>query len=191
MLACAAKPEVEALVAGLARPAPAELAFVEIRYSHLVNRPLRSSGVLRRDGGTLEKRMLKPRRERVAIDANHATIERNKQVRRVALARAPELRALLGSFGALMDGDTAALDEHFDASVVRDDAGWTLALVPRDEAVRRRATIEVSGSGSAVRCIAVREPDDDVSVMAVGSASEGLEPVPDRAALLRHCRGGT
>src|SRR5688572_23071784 len=94
----AAKPEVEALLASLAPPAAGEVAFVEIRYSHLVKRPLRASGVLRRTDGVLEKRVTKPRSERVAIDAAYATIERNGGTRRVALARAPEPAALRTSF---------------------------------------------------------------------------------------------
>ncbi|HVF35227.1 MAG TPA: LolA-related protein [Candidatus Saccharimonadia bacterium] len=186
----AAKPEVDALVARLARPPGADIAFVEVRYSHLVKRPLRSSGVLRRSGATLEKRMLKPRRERVAIDAKHAVIERNGETRRIALARAPELGALRASFAALMDGNAAELDRHFETSLERAGNGWTLKLVPRDEKLRRRATIEIRGAADVLRCVSVVEPDDDASVMAVGVAADAVEGAPPRAELLRHCRGG-
>ena len=156
-----------------------------------MQRPLRSEGVLRRDAGTLEKRIVKPRRERVTIGATHAEIERNGQVRRIALLRAPELAGLVSSFGALMDGDAAALDAAFESTVVREGDGWSLVLVPRDEAMRRRATIEIAGRGDAVRCVALREPDGDASVMAIGDARAAAEVPPSTAQeLLRRCRYG-
>lgn len=186
----AAKPEVDALVASLARPPAGEVAFVEVRYSHLVKRPLRSSGALLRSGATLEKRVTKPRRERVAIDATHAIVERNAKPRRIALSRAPELGALRSSFTALMEGDAAGLDRHFETRLERAGPGWTLTLVPRDEKLRRRATIEIRGAGDVLRCVSVVEPDDDASVMAVGAAAAGVEGAPLRDVLLRHCRGG-
>jgi hypothetical protein len=184
----AAKPEVEALLASLAPQAAGEVAFVEIRWSHLVKRPLRSSGVLRRGDGVLEKRVAKPRVERVAIDRAHATVERNGGTRRIALARAPELAALRTSFEALMDGDAAALERHFDATLARDGGGWTLTLVPRDPKLAKRATIEVSGAADRVRCVGVREPDDDLSLMLLGDAAGGLGDAPARDAAMRHCR---
>jgi len=186
----AAKPEIDALVATLARPPGAEIAFVEVRYSHLVKRPLRSSGFLRRTGATLEKRMTKPRRERVAIDSKQAEIERNGETRRIALSRAPELGALRASFAALMDGDAAELGRHFDTSLARAGNGWTLTLVPRDEKLRSRATLEIRGAGNVLRCVSVIEPDNDASVMAVGVAADGVGPAPPRAELMRHCHGG-
>ncbi len=155
-----------------------------------MKRPLRAEGTLERRDGTLEKRVVKPRRERVAIDAKQAVIERNDVRRRVSLARAPELAALYAGFTALMAGDTAALERHFEPSIARKGASFTLTLLPRDAKLRARATLEVSGFGDTVRCVAVVEPDGDASVMAIGAASVGLDPPPARDALARHCRGG-
>lgn len=145
--------------------------------------------MLRRADGLLEKRVTKPRRERVAIDRTHATVERNGGTRRIALARAPELAALRASFEALMDGDAAALERHFDATLARGDgAGWTLTLVPRDAKLAKRATIEVSGAAGRVRCVGVREPDGDLSLLALGDAAAGIGDAPARDAAMRHCR---
>jgi hypothetical protein len=71
----------------------------------------------------------------------------------------PDPRANLANNAMLniLRFDFAALDQEFEMYGKRADTEWALALVPRAEALRRAiGNIHVSGSGTAVRKIALR-----------------------------------
>ena len=183
--------ELDALLARLARPAPATTAFVEVRYSRLLAEPLQVSGELAyRKEGELVRRVTRPFRETTTIRADQVVVDREGQKRRrFALSRAPELRGVLASFGALLAGDRATLERHFTPALTQAGTEWTLVLVPRDARSRKRLVdVTITGSAEQARCFSVNEVDGDASVMWVGPAPAGALP-PERAALERLCRG--
>jgi len=184
-------PELDALLARIARPAPARVAFVDVRWSGLLARPLVTAGELEYRGGeALVKRIDRPYRETTEIDGKDVRVRRAGQTpRRFSLDRAPELRGMLASFAGLLAGDRKALETYFDVSLDAGDA-WTITLVPKAERLRKRVVaIEMQGRGNTPRCVVVREPDGDATLSLLGDA--GAEAVPRdaaREALAVRCR---
>ena len=184
------------MLAQIARPAPARVAFVDVRWSGMLARPLVTAGELEYRGGEqLAKRVDRPYRETTEIDGHDVRVRRDKQTpRRFSLDRAPELRGMLASFAGLLAGDRQTLEQYFEAAVVGahpvGDSSWTITLTPKEERLRRRiATIEMQGKGDTPRCVWVREPDGDATLSLMGDA--GREAVPrdaTRELLATRCR---
>jgi len=190
----AAEIDTEALLARLARPAPDTTTFVEVRYSSLLAEPLVVSGDLEhRADGSLVRRVTEPYRESTVLRGENVMVEREgSKPRSFSLDRAPELRGMLASFGALLKGDRALLDRYFTLAIHGTDANWQIELSPFDPKLARRLTaIRVDGSLDRARCFTLSEPDGDASVMAVGLQGRADLPVTlDQASLLAWCGGG-
>jgi hypothetical protein len=183
MLTCSpaahASADVDALLARVARPAPATVHYAEARFSRLLSEPVVTGGRLEYGApGKLAKFVERPYREDLTVSGDEVRVQRpGEPVRRFSLARAPELRGLLASFGALLAGDRALLEKHFDLALGEGANGWTLRLTPRDARTRTQIrAIEVRGRADQARCLAVLEPDGDASVMLFGELAH--EPLP-------------
>jgi hypothetical protein len=180
----AAAPDATTLIAGLARTAPASIAFAEARFSSLLREPLIVSGELSYQGpANLERRVMQPYRETTAIRGDSVSVEREgEDVRTFALQRAPELKGFFGAFGSLLAGDAPALMKAFAVAASGDDADWKLELTPLDSRARRRLqAIVIQGSGTEPRCFATLDTQGGGSVMLVGAAA--AVPVPAAASL--------
>lgn len=192
--ATSAAPELDALLARLQRPAPATAPFVEVRFSKLLATPLNVSGELEyRAADSLLRRVAAPYRERTEIRSENVVVEREGQKpRRFSLKRAPELRGILASFGALLGGDRATLERHFTIKTLDDGTHWSLALTPREARTKKRIReVLVVGRADEPRCFTVSETDGDASVMLVGDAARGALPQPlERETLAQLCRDG-
>ena len=99
-LVCSANPppaaadvSADALVARLARPAPARTAYTEVRFVHLLRKPLVLHGDLSYDGpGKLGKSVSAPYRETTTIADGNVEVQRDgRGTRKFELTRAPEL----------------------------------------------------------------------------------------------------
>ena len=99
--AASAAPDSDTLIARLARPPPASVAFAEVRFSALLREPLVVSGTLKYEGsGVLQRHVETPYRESTTIRDETVRIERDgESARTFALRRAPELRGLLTVMG--------------------------------------------------------------------------------------------
>jgi hypothetical protein len=187
----AAAPDATALIAGLAREAPAAVAFVEARFSSLLREPLVVSGELRYAGpGELERRVAQPHRETTTIRGDVVRVERDGETPRTfGLKRTPELAGYLTAFGALLAGDAAALDDAFEVTAAGDDPAWTLTLTPRVERMRRRiASIEVRGRDREALCVATRDPEGWGSVLLLGTATAApIAPDASLETVLARC----
>jgi hypothetical protein len=189
-----AAPDARALVQRLARTAPSTIAFTEARFSKLLRGPLVVSGELAYLGpGSLERRVTSPHRETTTIRGNTVRIEREGQeARSFALERMPELEGFLMAFGALLAGDSAALERTFAVAADGDEAeAWTLELTPLGERARRREIVlSIFGNGDGLRCLATSDTKGTGSVTMLGD-----QPSPEIAAessfeeLIVHCRG--
>jgi hypothetical protein len=190
----AAELDVDALLARLARPAPDTTTFVEVRYSSLLETPLVVSGRLEhRQDGSLLRRVESPYEEVTELRGENVSVERaGAKPRRFSLERAPELRGMLASFGALLQGDRAMLDRFFVVAAQGTDARWEITLSPRDAKLQRRlAVIVVHGGGDQPRCFTLVEPDKDESVMALGVQRPSDLPQPlERQSLEDWCVQG-
>jgi hypothetical protein len=175
----AADLDVDALLASLARPAPDSTSFVEVRYSNLLEKPIVVSGRLEhRENGLLVRRVESPYEEVTELQGESVSVERaGSKARRFSLDRAPELRGMLASFGAILAGDRQMLDRYFVVTARGSDARWEIILVPRDDKLKRRlSSIVVDGAESRPKCFTLAEPDGDESLMALGIAGPGDLP---------------
>jgi hypothetical protein len=184
---------VDALVGRLARPAPATTEFVEVRFSSLLDEPVTAGGQLEYlETGALVRRVETPYRERSELLGKTVTIEREgARPRRFSIDRAPELRGLMASFGALLAGDKATLDEYFQVEAAGQAETWRLTLIPRDRRLGRTlSAIVVNGREDAPRCFRLEEKDGDASIIAIGSMDVEDLPKPlERRVLETWCSG--
>lgn len=190
----AAADDVDALLGRLARPAPDEVAFVEVRFSPLLEAPVVASGKLEYLApGRLARRVVDPYREDTLIDGEQVVLSREgEKERRFSLRRAPELRGLLSSFSAILSGDAKALRESFELSLApgATPARWALTLAPRDESLRKRlGDIEVHGGEGVVSCIAMGAQPDAASITVLGRLPGELPSPLAPAALRAFCAG--
>jgi hypothetical protein len=191
----AADPDVDALLARLARPAPDSTSFVEVRYSSLLKKPIVVSGRLEhREDGTLVRRVETPYAEVTELRGENVVVEREgSKPRRFALDRAPELRGMLASFGAILKGDRPMLDRYFVVTAQGDLARWEITLTPRDDKLKRRlSAIVVDGADDRAKCFTLEEPDGDASLMALGVAGpDELPAALERQTLHDWCIDGS
>jgi hypothetical protein len=184
-------PEATALVARLARPAPADTAYREVRFVSMLKQPLVLQGELHYGGaGELGKRVDAPYRETTTISAGKVTVEREgKRAQHFSLERAPELQVLLSAFSALLGGDAATLAKFYRLDAVQDGARFTLNLTPlAADLARHLREFVVDGSADAPRCFTLKQSDGDVSVMLLGAlAAAPLPQPPTPAALAALC----
>ena len=133
----AADPDVDALLARLPRPAPDSTSFVEVRYSSLLEKPIVVSGRLEhREDGSLVRRVEWPYQEVTVLQGENVSVERaGSKPRRFTLDRAPELRGMLASFGAILQGDR----QTARSILRRHRAGFRFPLGDHADAARRQA----------------------------------------------------
>ena len=187
---CAAL-DTHGLIRRLAKPAPASIAFTEIRFSPLLQQPLVVSGTLGYGGPTaLDRQVTRPYREDTEIRGESVRVSREHEpTRSFALKRAPELRGLLQAFTALLAGDQAAVERDFTIGATGDEASWRLILTPVDARARRRVKqVEIDGREGTPRCFAVVNASQGASVMLLGAAADAELPQPlTREWITRFC----
>ena len=174
----------------LRRTPPVTTGFVDYRFSHLLKKPLQASGTLEyRADGVLARKVDTPYREVTEVSGDQVRIERaGRAPRTLSLQRAPQLRVLLGSFRALLDGHLAPLSTDFEVALAEDGAHWTLTLTPRDPHLAKAlARIQVTGATDRPDCIVALEPDGDAAFTLLESPP-GQAGIPPRAALEQRCR---
>ena len=188
-------PETSALIARLARPAPSDTAFTEVRFVSVLKQPLSLQGELHYGGdGELGKRVDRPYRETTTISAGKVAVQRaGKPAQHFSLERAPELQALLAAFSALLGGDAATLARYYAIETVLDGAHFRLTLTPRGEDLARHLrTVVVDGNDNEPQCFSLQQADGDSSIMLLGAlAAKVPTEAPTRAALAELCRTGT
>jgi hypothetical protein len=185
-----APPGLAALEQRLARTPPVSTDFVEYRFSHLLKKPLRSSGTLEyRADGVMVRDVVTPARETTEVNDDQVRISRaGKPPRTMSLQRAPQLRALLGSFRALLEGKLTPLQHDFDLALEETATRWTLTLRPKDPSLAKHlARIDVHGSGDKPSCLEALEPDGDGALTLFAAPAPG-NTLPARAELERTCR---
>ena len=184
--------EATALIARLARPTPSTTPYAEVRFVHLLKKPLVAHGELDYGGADkLGKRVELPYRETTEIAAGSVEVQREgRSTRHFSLDRAPELQVLLVGFSALLGGDAATLEKFFAMGLVENAAQWTLTLTPLAPALTRHLReIVVDGAGNEPHCFSLHQADGDASVMLLGTwAATKLPDPPTLAALDGICQ---
>jgi len=182
--------DAEWILRQLAQPAPSQTGFVELRGSALLKEPLRVEGQYRRpDAGTLVREVRTPYAETTTIAEGQVSVARaGKPPRVFSLQRVPELADLQTSFGALLAGDLAALEQAYRLQSSGDARHWQLLLTPKADALARRIRgVTLHGQGRELRCIETLPAKGDVQRTLLGSAAAAAGAVRQADALLALC----
>jgi hypothetical protein len=187
----AVTPDLAGFVARLARPTPASTAYTEVRFLHVLRRPLVLHGQLDYHGtGQLGKRVDAPFHETMTIADGVVRVTREDRApKQFELERAPDLNALLTGFSALLGGDATGLQALYTINLVNNAPNWTLTLTPRSPALARHLrAVVVDGRANDPDCFTLQQADGDRSVMLLGAlAATQLSEPPTAAALAALC----
>jgi hypothetical protein len=184
-------PEGSDIIKRLARASPSTIAFVEARFSQLLEMPIVVSGELGYEGAeSLNRHVTDPYEETTTIRGEAVRVERAGQAPRTfSLHRAPELRGLVTGMTGLLSGNDGLIAEHFKAttSSAANDA-WRIDLVPTDGRIQKRLTgITVTGAGNDPHCFVIRDMQGGASVMLLGAAAKTVPATVTLAGLLGSC----
>jgi hypothetical protein len=180
---------LEDLEKRLAREPPVSTPFAEYRFSRVLKRPASASGTLEyRADGVLVRDVDHPYRERTLVSGDNVTLQREGRAeRRFPLERAPQLRVLLDSFRALLDGRLSTLRRDFTVNLDEAGRGWTITLTPLDATLTRRlTTLRIDGTDDRPTCLTIAM-SDGVSHTLLGPVTR-VSDAPTRAELEAICR---
>ncbi|WP_322470616.1 LolA-related protein [Hydrogenophaga sp. SNF1] len=173
LTAARAADELERLMALLAAHPGGTVRFVERRHMAMLDAPLVSRGEMSyRAPDWLERRTLSPRPERLLLDKDTLTLERDQRRMSMPVSQRPEVEAFVASIRSTLQGDRAALERHYRVALQgQPEKRWTLTLEPLQARLRGIVTqIVISGVGVAVDRIDYSQSDGDRTEMR-------LEPV--------------
>lgn len=161
-----ALPEV---MLALASVKASRATFVETKTSSLLKAPIVLRGTLAyRRPDFLEKHVLSPYEERIALAGATFTVESGSGSATVRTSDSLVIAALVESMRAVRAGDLPALEKHFQVSVSGQREGWTMVLKPsREQLADYISVVTVSGTQSRITQLDVREPNGDRAVMHV------------------------
>lgn len=166
------------LLRELAQVREGHATFVETKYLRLLDQPVRSSGTLAFQApARIEKFTLEPSPERLVLDGDALSIERDGRTMRIDLRRHVAALSFVEAIRGVLLGDAELLERGYRIELRGDAQDWHLLLVPRDAdlaAVIRE--IRVGGAAGQVRSIEYRQPDGDRSVMQIEPAAPGGKP---------------
>ena len=169
--AVAADPALADVMRQLAAVPSARARFTETKQVALLKTPLVLTGTLRYERpDQLEKHVLTPYDERIAIAGNEVRVENKTRGRTQNLSAASNstLQALVESLRATLAGDLASLERHFDVVFEGTASEWAIVLVPRDaETLALITRIRLAGTADRLRRIDIDEAGGDRSEMSI------------------------
>ena len=174
LIACLALPAAAAfdigqLMADLARHKGGRAKFVEKKYIALLDKPVVATGEMTYTApDRLEKLTLTPKPERLLLERDQLSIERDKRKLTINLAAQPEALAFVDSIRGTLAGDRSALERNYALHLAGTTDKWVLTLLPSDQKIAALVLrITVSGSGNQVRQIEYLQADGDRSVLSI------------------------
>lgn len=175
LTAARAADELERLMALLAAHPGGTVRFVERRHMAMLDAPLVSRGEMSyRAPDWLERRTLSPRLERLLLDKDTLTLERDQRRMSMPVSQRPEVEAFVASIRSTLQGDRAALERHYRVALQgQPEKRWTLTLEPLQARLRGIVTqIVISGVGVAVDRIDYTQSDGDRTEMRLEPAGK-------------------
>ncbi|MEA3118120.1 MAG: hypothetical protein QOI13_1390 [Paraburkholderia sp.] len=164
---------LDRLMSTLAQIKSGRATFVETKYLSITAQPVESSGELEFAAPDhLERITVSPKPERLVIDGDNLTVERNQHKYTLSLSRYPEIAALIESIRATLTGNRYALERAYKVALAGQSDNWTLTLSPLDPHMSNVVSmITLGGTGDLLRTVAIQQADGDHSVMRLQNAS--------------------
>lgn len=159
--------DIDRLMATLATHPGGTVRFVERRHLAILDAPLEARGEMTyRAPDWLERRTLTPRPERLLLDKDTLTLERDKRRMSMPVNQRPEVEAFVASVRSTLQGDRAALERYYRLSLQRTPQRWTLTLRPHEPRLRNIVSrIDIAGTGALVDSIEYTQTDGDRTEM--------------------------
>ena len=167
----AIEPALADVMRELAAVPSARARFTETKQVALLKSPLVLTGTLTYERpDRLEKHVLAPYDERIAIVGTQVIVENKTRARTQSFSAASNstLQALVESLRATLAGDLASLERHFAVAFEGNAREWAIVLVPRDAGTLLLiARIRLAGAGNRLRRIDIDETGGDRSEMSI------------------------
>ena len=143
--------------------------FHETKRIAILDRPVETTGELVfTPPDRLEKRSTGLNAERMVVDRETVSLERNGRKQVLTLRDNPQVAVFVESIRGTLAGDRATLEKTYRLALEGDAQGWRLVLTPRDPQLTRIvARIAIGGSQAQVRRVEIEQADGDRSVMLV------------------------
>lgn len=167
--------DLDRLMALLAAHPGGTVRFVERRHLAMLSAPLVSRGEMTyRAPDWLERRTLSPRPERLLLDKDTLTMERDQRRMSMPISQRPEVEAFVASIRSTLRGDRAALERHYRVALQgQPEKRWTMTLEPLQARLRGIVTqIVISGVGVAVDRVDYTQSDGDSTEMRLEPAGK-------------------
>jgi outer membrane lipoprotein-sorting protein len=157
------------LMGELAKIESSRARYSEVRHVAQLKRPIQLSGTLTYSRpARIEKRQTRPFPEVMRVDGDMLVMEREGKSRSIMLSQVPVVGTLVESLRATLAGDATELDRLYAVTMEGPRERWTLKLLPREyEVAGIVSQISISGSGSRVNRVEIRELSGDRSVMTI------------------------
>lgn len=171
---------LDQLMKSLAQRKHGQVSYEETDYLAVLDRPLKSSGVLIYDAPDhLEKRTLKPRQQSLTLDGDQLTVQRGRRSYRMQLSAYPQVAPLVEAMRDTLAGNEAALEKVFKVGFTGTGDDWKLELVPLDKEIARNVSrVEMSGAHDEIRSVAILQVGGDRSVMTLGRPGDAAGDGP-------------
>src|SRR5579872_4750986 len=103
---------LDQLMTSLAQRKHGEVSYEETDYLAVLDRPLKSSGVLIYEApGHLEKRTLKPEAQSLMLDGDQLTVQRGRRKYQMQVSAYPKVAPLVDAMRDTLAGNEAALEK--------------------------------------------------------------------------------
>ena len=166
------------LMGSLARRKHGEVSYVQEDYFAILDRPVKSSGVLAYSApDRLEKRTLKPKRESLVLQGDELTVQRGRRTYHMQLSAYPQVAPLVDAVRDTLAGNEEGLERVFKVALTGTAEDWKLELEPLDKAVARKVRgVEIAGARDEIRSVTISQMDGDRSVMTLGAPRSDSGP---------------
>jgi hypothetical protein len=160
---------LEMLLEQFTRTSAADARFREVKQLALLEAPLVVEGTLcYRAPDYLRKEVQQPEHSLFEISGDSLRIETGKEQRTLSLDSHPLIRAFAESYRAILSGNGATLEQHFETELAGTLEDWTLRLLPRDKQARGYiAVIIIRGSSGHIQSTETLEASGDTTLMTI------------------------
>lgn len=149
--------ELNAVLDSVAVTPPSRVYFREERHNPMLQDPMMLTGYLEYLGaGVLHKVIQTPFEEALLVDHDQVTIERDGEVRRLALGRSRSLKTILVAIEAILSGDSNKLESIFDYELSGTSDEWSVRLTPISRRIAKHlSSLQIKGGDQALSSIRV------------------------------------
>ena len=162
---------IDDLMRSMKKVESSEARFSERKELAILTEPLESSGTLvYRAPDRLEKHTLMPERSSLVLEGDRLVLESAERggPKSFALREHPVIWAFVESIRSTLAGDLPTLRRFYSVELEGGAPDWRLVLSPREPGMKSVVEeIRISGGGTAISRIEIREAGGDRSVMTI------------------------